>query len=70
MSTTKLALITILEFRGRPDNTLPGGPPPRPDQGLPGGGAHPSHPIHIPSPPDVIWPHVTPPDVHEHNNTL
>jgi len=52
MSTTKLAIITFLEKRDggdRPDNTLPGQP------GVP------THPIHIPSGPDVIWPPVNPP---------
>ena len=53
MPTTKLALITFLEKRD-------GGA--HPDQGLPGGqGGSPSHPIHIPSGPDVIWPPTNPP---------
>jgi len=65
MSTTKLALITILEARDsglKPDNTLPTPSPGRPDQGLPPAqGGHPSHPIVIPSPPNVIWPPTNPP---------
>ena len=51
MSTTKLALITILEAR-------PGGG--RPDQGLPPGqGGTPGYPL--PTPPAVIWPPTDPP---------
>jgi hypothetical protein len=70
MSKTQLAIITILETGGKPDQGLPKPPgkpdqglpgqPPRPDQGLPpaGSGGRPTHPIYLPP---TVWPPSTPP---------